>query len=355
MNCSRCGTQLAAQMRFCPTCGAPAAVAAPPQIPIAQTTYVIGEDVVKRPLAISILAILQLLGGGVFVLLAIASLARAAIGSGRPQEDAVALVVAVFLGVIGGAQLACGLGLWKLRPYGRTLLLVFSVLWLFTLVGTVLGILLLIFLNKPGAKLLFSGRTPGEFSDDELGQIALTTRSGLATGIIVALLLPILGAPVLGIVAAIAVPGLLRARMAGNEASAIGSLRAISSGEASYAASCAAGGYAVTLDDLAKPPAGSTTGFVSPDLSTNGVERSGYRITVAREAGPFVQDVGTAAATCNGSTHAPAASFFATAEPVTLGTSGTRYFAIDARGAIYFSTSPIANPIAPSEKVVPLQ
>ena len=36
---------------------------------------------------------------------------------------------------------------------------------------------------------------------------------------------------IIGIIAAIAVPGLLRARIAGNEASAIGSMRAISSRE----------------------------------------------------------------------------------------------------------------------------
>ena len=35
---------------------------------------------------------------------------------------------------------------------------------------------------------------------------------------------------IIGIIAAIAVPGLLRARMSGNEASAIGSLRAINCG-----------------------------------------------------------------------------------------------------------------------------
>ena len=47
---------------------------------------------------------------------------------------------------------------------------------------------------------------------------------------------------IIGIIAAIAVPGLLRARMSGNEASAIGSLRAINSGQASYSSSCAAVG-----------------------------------------------------------------------------------------------------------------
>ena len=39
---------------------------------------------------------------------------------------------------------------------------------------------------------------------------------------------------IIGIIAAIAIPGLLRARMAGNEASGIGSLRAINSGQAAF-------------------------------------------------------------------------------------------------------------------------
>ena len=80
---------------------------------------------------------------------------------------------------------------------------------------------------------------------------------------------------IIGIIAAIAVPGLLRARMSGNEASAIGSLRAINSAQAAYSSSCVSGGYAVTLDDLVKAPTGSSQGFISPDLSTNGVHING--------------------------------------------------------------------------------
>ena len=52
---------------------------------------------------------------------------------------------------------------------------------------------------------------------------------------------------IIGIIAAIAIPGLLRARMSGNEASAIGSMRAISSGQAVYSSSAAPGGYATDL------------------------------------------------------------------------------------------------------------
>src|SRR6478736_7146828 len=90
---------------------------------------------------------------------------------------------------------------------------------------------------------------------------------------------------IIGIIAAIAVPGLLRARMSGNEASAIGSLRAINSAESTYSSSCGGNGYAQSLDDLALPPNPSIQGFISPDLAANGVIKSGYAVTVAADTG----------------------------------------------------------------------
>src|SRR5215471_15165454 len=74
---------------------------------------------------------------------------------------------------------------------------------------------------------------------------------------------------IIGIIAAIAVPGLLRARISGNEASAIGSLRAVSSAQSTFAASCANGLYAQTLDILGTGPSGGSA-FISPDLGTAG-------------------------------------------------------------------------------------
>ena len=73
---------------------------------------------------------------------------------------------------------------------------------------------------------------------------------------------------IIGIIAAIAVPGLLRARMSGNESSAIGSVRAINSAEASYSSAAGQGGYANALAILSLPCSGSTQGFISPDLSS---------------------------------------------------------------------------------------
>ena len=66
---------------------------------------------------------------------------------------------------------------------------------------------------------------------------------------------------IIGIIAAIAVPGLLRARQSGNEASAIGSVRAINSGETAFASSCGGGGYAQSNADLAKAPPAARRSF----------------------------------------------------------------------------------------------
>src|SRR5262249_41318982 len=80
---------------------------------------------------------------------------------------------------------------------------------------------------------------------------------------------------IIGIVAAIAVPGLLRARMSGNEASAIGSMRAVNTAQQNYSQQC--NGYAPLLPELKN--AGK---FLSPDLTGgDSVVKSGYTVTMA--------------------------------------------------------------------------
>ena len=53
--------------------------------------------------------------------------------------------------------------------------------------------------------------------------------------------------------------------MSGNEASAIGSLRAINSGQTTFASSCAGGGYAQTPRRPRQRPRAASA-FISPDL-----------------------------------------------------------------------------------------
>jgi type IV pilus assembly protein PilA len=156
---------------------------------------------------------------------------------------------------------------------------------------------------------------------------------------------------IIGIIAAIAVPGLLRARMSGNEASGIGSLRAINSGEAAFSSSCASGGYAWKLVDLVTPPTSGGQGFISPDLKSDGVTKSGYTISLAKDAGGTPaggQAIGTTSTSCNGA--AAWSSYYASAVPVSFNGTGTRSFATDTRGTIFFTSSatPPANPLTTS-------
>jgi len=137
---------------------------------------------------------------------------------------------------------------------------------------------------------------------------------------------------IIGIIAAIAVPGLLRARMSGNESSAIGSLRAINSAEAAYSSATGGGGYAILLATLAAPCPGSTQGFISPDLKLDPSVKSGYTVTVADSTG-----AANVALDCN--TKQSRSGYYATAVPVGIGTTGQRGFSTSAAGTIYFDAA----------------
>jgi type IV pilus assembly protein PilA len=141
---------------------------------------------------------------------------------------------------------------------------------------------------------------------------------------------------IIGIIAAIAVPSLLRARISGNEASAIASVRAISSGNATFASSCAAGGYAGSLATLAAPPSPGAPAFISPDLSTDPSEKSGYSVGIAPTGAAQV------AATCNARPAYP--DYLTNATPTVIGGTGQRSFASNNRGTLYFQNDglPIA-------------
>ncbi len=158
---------------------------------------------------------------------------------------------------------------------------------------------------------------------------------------------------VIAIIAAIAVPGLMSARISGNEASAIASLRAINSAEASFSSGCASGGFAVDLADLAKPPLSGGEAFISADISSNGIVKSGYRLALAVDAASGTVSVGTTTV-CSGTVTQPQNSYFGEGDPVTSAT-GSRYFGTNARGTIWQSPTVVPNPIVASSTVVPAQ
>jgi len=139
---------------------------------------------------------------------------------------------------------------------------------------------------------------------------------------------------IIGIIAAIAIPGLLRARMAGNEASAIGSVRATNSAEAAFSAAGVGSPYSATLARLAAGCAGGA-GFVSTDIALDPSIKSGYTVTLAAAAGAGVQGTGCDAA-------AGTSGYVATATPVGFQTSGNRSFASTTTGTIFWNNTAAA-------------
>ena len=140
---------------------------------------------------------------------------------------------------------------------------------------------------------------------------------------------------IIGIIAAIAVPGLLRARVASNESSAIGSMRSINSGQATSSAAAASGGFAITLPTLGASCPGGFAPFLTDDLTTGAtVLKSGYNVTLQSNggvAGPI---------DCNGT--ATEVTYYASAVPALLGGSGYRGFATNHTATIWQDTSGVA-------------
>ena len=134
---------------------------------------------------------------------------------------------------------------------------------------------------------------------------------------------------IIGIIAAIAIPGLLRARMTANEAGTVGSVRSIVSSQMNYAASAAHGGYAPTLPPLGALCPNSTVPFLSSELTAGVVvDKSGYSVEMQPATG-----AGVGTADCNG--QATAGGFYITAVAVMPGVTGGRAFAANQVGSIW--------------------
>jgi prepilin-type N-terminal cleavage/methylation domain-containing protein len=86
----------------------------------------------------------------------------------------------------------------------------------------------------------------------------------------------------IGLLASMAIPGLMKARGAAQASSAIGTLRVVNSGELSFAITCGLGFYSPDLPTLGMAPPGSTEAFL-PDDMIGGFTfmKSGYNFSLA--------------------------------------------------------------------------
>jgi type IV pilus assembly protein PilA len=136
------------------------------------------------------------------------------------------------------------------------------------------------------------------------------------------------------IIAAIAIPNLLRSRMAANEASAVGSIRTINTAAITYN-SVYGNGFPPSLAAI-----GTSTGSVSctnaqliDSVLTSGT-KSGYTFTLTHGATVLT----SASSSCSGG-YGYADGYVVTAKPITTGTTGQRGFCTDATGVIRFNAS----------------
>ncbi|HEY6292970.1 MAG TPA: prepilin-type N-terminal cleavage/methylation domain-containing protein [Terriglobia bacterium] len=126
------------------------------------------------------------------------------------------------------------------------------------------------------------------------------------------------------IIAAIAIPNLLRSKIAANQASAVASLRTINTCEVTYSSTYNQG-FTSTLAQLGPPTSGnatSTTAGLLDSVLAAGT-KSGYSFTYS------------ASAAVNGSTP----NYTVNANPVQVGTTGQNYYYTDATNVIRQNTS----------------
>src|SRR5712672_4023999 len=82
------------------------------------------------------------------------------------------------------------------------------------------------------------------------------------------------------IIAAIAIPNLLRSRMAANEASAVGSIRSVNTAAVTYSTTYPAAGYPQTLAQLAPAASATSTSADLIDSVLAGGTKSGYKFSM---------------------------------------------------------------------------
>ena len=135
------------------------------------------------------------------------------------------------------------------------------------------------------------------------------------------------------IIAAIAIPNLLRARISANESSAVGSIRTINTSEVTYSTNYPQVGFTTTLANLGdggvSPCVASSTSACLVDAVLAAGQKSGYVFVLAGGQGTT-----------------PEVTYTVTGSPVAIGQTGQRGFFSDQSGVIRFNLTGAAGTVA---------
>ena len=139
------------------------------------------------------------------------------------------------------------------------------------------------------------------------------------------------------IIAAIAIPNLLRSKMAANESSAVGSLRTINTAEVTYATAYPNIGYSSTLGALGGTAVGCAAAAGASQLNAcliDNVLATAVNVATAKSGYYFTFAPGAVAGT----------GYTVQAPPSTPGTTGQRFFFTDQTGVIRYGLNSQPDP-----------
>ena len=132
------------------------------------------------------------------------------------------------------------------------------------------------------------------------------------------------------IIAAIAIPNLLKSKMAANESSAAGSIRTVNTAQVTYSSLFPQVGYSATLGALGGP----AVGCAPPALSTVAQACLIDEILSGNSVPAFIKSGYTFAMGAGAVVGPPLVTYNVTATPVSLGTSGQNMFCSDESGVV---------------------
>jgi prepilin-type N-terminal cleavage/methylation domain-containing protein len=140
---------------------------------------------------------------------------------------------------------------------------------------------------------------------------------------------------IVGVVLAIAMAGYRHARVRGNETAAVAALTAINQAQAAFAQVCGNSHYAPSLVALGTPVPASGEPFLSADLTlSDPIAKSGYVLVLSGTEAPDARP------SCIGVM--PVAGYQVTADPLTPGATGLRFFGSNTDRIVYEDTATFA-------------